>query len=315
MNKQIILQITALLVMLFFSGCIRENMDGCENGEGEEGELILHFTYTDIWGEDVFPDRINQVDLVVFTEDGLYQESHQYSRQDLLEFQGAQLTLASGTYYIVYWGNVISNNMISRLTEETTIHRGRLSYNSTQTGDSIYYAPRKQSVSSADLELYQIIVPDRGKEELTINFMTAYYTINVYVKGFEKVSGASSQNPYIEVANLPEGYNFHLSPGDYIMNLGQTGTRMLYNDVSVTYASFLTTHFDTENPIEIRISRSTGERVYTVELKSLLKEYEYDLRMGVHTNIDVYIETEADGTVNVTMSIPGWESTGVNPGY
>ncbi|MCD7916052.1 MAG: FimB/Mfa2 family fimbrial subunit [Tannerellaceae bacterium] len=314
MNKKVILQFTALLVLLF-SGCLREDTDGCDFGEEGGGELILHFTYTGIWGEDEFPDRIHDVELFVFTEDGFFLESHRYNQEALQEFQGAELTLASGNYYIVYWGNKTSNTILPELTAETTIHRSRLSYNSTQSGDSLYYAPRKQSSSSADLTLYQVTVPNRGIEEQTINFMTAYYTMNVYVKGFERVSDSGSQLPVIAVANLPDGYNFHLSPGEYITTLSQNSSQILYHTESVAYASFLTTHFETESPIEIRVSRSTGERVYTVELQSLLEEYEYQLAMGVHTVIDIYIEITADGSVKVTLSIPGWESTGVNPSY
>ncbi|MCD7978060.1 MAG: FimB/Mfa2 family fimbrial subunit [Tannerellaceae bacterium] len=313
MKKQTVLSLLSLCLLLM--GCLREDMSGCETIEGEG--LVIHFAYTNEKGVDEFASRVDQVDLYVFDEGGYYLSNHSYNARKLSEFQGSDnLNLEPGTYHIICWGNVYGNDILPQLTEDMMVHSARISYTETAVGgDSLYYAPRKTSTSLNDFPLYEITVPEKGKEEVTLEFMTTYYALNVYVKGLKDYIGSYNQNPYIEVKGLPESYDFHLRLGEYNRNFTRISQTVTVEGQNYAHSSFLTRYIERENPVEICVIRSTTQEVvHSVNLQEILQASNYVLKIGVYADINVYIEFLPDGSVEVSLKITGWNNTGVSPG-
>jgi len=196
-------------------------------------------------------------------------------------------------------------------------HIAKITYTETaQGGDSLYYAPRKNTTTMNDLPLYQVTVPEKGKEEVTLDFMTAYYGLNVYVKGLRDYIGSYNQNPYIEVTGLPENYDFHLRLGEYTQSFSRITQSINIDGQNYAHSAFLTRYIEEENPVRIHVIRSTTQEIaHTVNLQEILRANNYYLKIGEYADINVYIEFLSDGSVEVSLKITGWNNTGVSPGY
>ncbi|MCC8095184.1 MAG: FimB/Mfa2 family fimbrial subunit [Tannerellaceae bacterium] len=199
------------------------------------------------------------------------------------------------------------------------IHTAKITYSETSVGgDSLYYAPRRSSGSANNLDFdpYEVVIPEKGRKEVTLDFMTTYYVLNVYVKGFKDYIGNYNQTPYIQVSHLPESYNFHLNLGDYTKAFTRKSQTVNINGSDHAYTTFLTRYIENQNPVQIHVIRSTNQEVaHTVNLQEILQANNYYLKIGEFTEINVYIEFLSDGSVEVSLKITGWNNTGVAPGY
>lgn len=266
MKKQILLPIITLCFLL--SGCLKEDMSGCDI---TDHGLLIHFVYTNEKNMDEFASRIDNVDLFIFDEGGYYLSTHNYNTRKLAEFQGAaDLELEPGTYHMIAWGNVYGNDNLPELQEGNMIHTAKITYSETSVGgDSLYYAPRRSSGSAnnLDFDLYEVVIPEKGRTEVTLDFMTTYYALNVYVKGFKDYIGNYNQTPYIQVSHLPESYNFHLNLGDYIKAFTRKSQTVNINGSDHAYTTFLARYIENQNPVQIHVIRSMNQEVaHTVNL-------------------------------------------------
>ena len=94
MKKAIILYI---LLLVTVTGCIKENLDDCET--------TLYFSYLGDGTKEIFPQKIEKVDMYIYNQNNVFVQKTVLNRKELNRQRGTTLNLPSGQYHIICWGN------------------------------------------------------------------------------------------------------------------------------------------------------------------------------------------------------------------
>ena len=97
--------IGSLLLLLLFSACIKESQDDCD--------VYVYFSYLGDTDEEIFPQKIDKVNLYVYDESGVLVMNRVFDREELRLSQGTALDLPRGNYHLVCWGNAYETTRIN----------------------------------------------------------------------------------------------------------------------------------------------------------------------------------------------------------
>ena len=298
--------LTVLLLITAMSGCIREDLDDCPTGHN----VVLHFNYVYQGSNNLFGQRVENVEIIIFDMDGNFVTSF-FSETSDIDESGAAFSLPPGTYRIVCWGNIFTHTDVqegSNITAARVYHTGR-SQGEADNGDPLFYAPRIRNLNDPDADILTITVPERGSVEKLIDFTAAHKTVEVVVTGF---SDNGNITPQIEFTNQPSAYDFFLrtipgQPMDYFQD-SQVETRAQ----NMAVATFNLPLFERDNTINIRIIRpSTGAVIHTISLKQYLIDNNITLTHGDWDFISILVVFNDLGAV---ISVKPWDGTNVSPG-
>lgn len=92
MKKAIILYI---LLLVTVTGCIKENLDDCET--------TLYFSYLGDGTKEIFPQKIEKVDMYIYNQNNVFVQKTVLNRKELNRQRGTTLNLPSGQYHIICW--------------------------------------------------------------------------------------------------------------------------------------------------------------------------------------------------------------------
>ena len=95
-----------MLLVVLATGCIKEDLDSCDTN--------LIFRYFGDGTKDIFPEKIEKVDLYVYSENGALIETIGLDQGDLRRYQGTPLNLPAGKYRVVCWGNTKNDTRIDQ---------------------------------------------------------------------------------------------------------------------------------------------------------------------------------------------------------
>ena len=95
-----------MLLVALTTGCIKEDLDSCDTN--------LIFRYFGDGTKDIFPEKIEKVDLYVYSENGALVETIGLDQGDLRNNQGTPLNLPAGKYRVVGWGNSKNDTRINQ---------------------------------------------------------------------------------------------------------------------------------------------------------------------------------------------------------
>ena len=303
MNKK---HLIMMLFILLTVGCIKEDWSDCNN-------VTIMFRYSDA-GSDPFTDYIEKVNLSVYRADGSFVGTHQIDKASLDRFTGIELNLDPGEYRIVCWGNVLDYTNINNHSTTPFID-GVLKHNTTtpENGDPLFYGPRLSNIDNPDV--FKITVSSSGQMTTeTIDFGPAHNIIEVSVKGFvDNVSGTTTNLPIIELANLPQGYNFAMQPLTGTMNYSRRAEAATVSGTPIGLAEFNVPQFKNDNPIMILIKNpSDNSTAYYLSLKDFLAKNGITVSPTELNTIRISIEF-VDSQIKVTVS--DWNTTDVQPGF
>ena len=115
MKKAIILYI---LLLVTVTGCIKENLDDCET--------TLYFSYLGDGTKEIFPQKIEKVDMYIYNQNNVFVQKTVLNRKELNRQRGTTLNLPSGQYHIICWGNSLNDTRINEGSCKTTLSEPRI---------------------------------------------------------------------------------------------------------------------------------------------------------------------------------------------
>lgn len=133
-----------MLLVALTTGCIKEDLDSCDTN--------LIFRYFGDGTKDIFPEKIEKVDLYVYSENGALVETIGLDQGDLRNNQGTPLNLPAGKYRVVGWGNTKNDTRINQAAALNTALVAAPHYFTKEiitTNDSLY-------IGSRDIEIFQV---------------------------------------------------------------------------------------------------------------------------------------------------------------
>ena len=196
---------SGLLILLgtafcLLTGCIREDRSDCSC------DVFLDFLYTGDGQTDIFPDKIDKVNMYVYSAaDRSLAGEYELDKAALTEHQGIHLYLRPGNYRIVCWGNA---------ADRTHIHKV---YDEAKVAEPVWF--KSDEFFTGNDELYfselEISVPETLRDvEGTCNFECSHIDMYVQLKGFKGAIGPDGHEADIVVAHtgLPAYTDFFNVP-------------------------------------------------------------------------------------------------------
>lgn len=309
-----------LLAVLFayvLTGCVKDDDSDCP--DPEEANLIVRFEYFNLLDEDIFDDRIEMVDVIMFDQALNYYGWVTLDRTRLDQFRGVQLDVEPGEYYFVCWANNRSDR--GETPGSGSLGGSYIYHYNPASADPLHYAPDKRivlpdgTVTTGGDDAYKITVPPSTVKEDTMAFMSAHRTVNVYLKNFPGVDDPDYDLPTVSIDHLSEYYDFSLGRGPENAIFVQTTQEVTIEGTNYCFATFYIPHFDFDNNVNIVISGESAEGSYvrTVAMESVLQLYNID---RVYDGDDLVLDIEISwGNTLVTIEIPPFKITDVDPGF
>jgi hypothetical protein len=294
---------------LFLFGCLGEDRDDCPSTYN----VALEFSLPDEHGIDRFPGEIHSVDAFILDNAGNLLRRERVERAALDAYQGLRLSLDPGRYRVTCWGNNADNTAYKELT--TGAATGVITYanviaGNAGDGDPLYRSPRPAATRAPALTgdepavdgLLTLEVTSLRDVVLPVEFSVAHHRLEVRVVGYD---GGHSL-PDVEIAGLPEGNELYtgLSLLDAAPAPRRVASRKIVDNGGL--ATFVTFPFDVHDPaVMIRvIDHATGSVAYAVALADVIDP-------AAPGNTIVIRVTITFTDVDVTVSVKGWQSTGV----
>lgn len=282
-----------MLLVVLAAGCIKEDMEPCD--------VNLVFRYFGDGTKDIFPEKIEKVNLYVYNEKGSLVETFGLDKGDLGRFQGAPLILPVGKYRVVCWGNSLTNTLLKDVSPIYKALAAAPNYFTKElitTNDSLYFGSR-------EIEIFQ----DTPRTD-TVYFSSSHIKMHLELEGLEDVATADGYSPVeIEIGNLKPTVDF-------------TGTfsseNVLYRPIvfredgeSVFKSVPNVLRFNDDNSIYINlISKESNTIIYTL----MLKDFMEDNRITVDgiNEVTIGIRFRFNGT---SVTVSPWDEEVIKPGY
>ena len=312
MDINIFTRLFLYLIVLLFSSCVRDFNDDCP----AEATFILMFEYRDRAGNDIFDERVQRVDVFVYSSDNLLVHRQTIDRTQLTEFAGTELHhLCPGRHRVVVWGNAINKHTFNGVHLGSSISDARLSHTSTATnGEPLLYAPATRMGAQAA----EFIIAVSGTETRTavIPFSRAHKRIEVFVAGFENRTETLGELPIIKIEGVSAHYDFDRRTSNNRLAFQNNTVWQTIGNHRVAFVGFYTPLFEESNPKVIHVKSANNSIVYTVNLQDFLVNNTgivfHDTDIPDMT-IPVLITFNKDLSVDIT--IPTWDENVVRPIY
>ncbi|SBW06891.1 FimB/Mfa2 family fimbrial subunit [uncultured Dysgonomonas sp.] len=301
-----------LFIVLIFSGCVDDSSGECP--VDIENNFILKFRYVSDEPEELFIEKIKRVDVFVFKDDGQYVMTQSADLAALTSFAGITLDLDPGSYRIVCWGNASEKTFISPLSTNSMMkdafvsHTALRSGTTATNGDTLYYALDHTILSPS---LKAITVSETVIERI-LDFHNAFVKVQVYVKGLvDKNPQGNLLPPIVEMNGVTSGYNFEMQTfGNAVRYLNTTAFEYISGE-TVAAITFYTPRFKDDNPIEIKIKKSSdGSTLTAINLKDFMRENNITVEGIEEAVVPILVEYKE---ASVEISIPEWGQIPVDP--
>ena len=310
----------ALACSLFFSGgCIGENLENCP----EPRNVFFDFIYPDETDQDIFGQRVQKVELLIFDEAGNYICHESIPQEQLVQFAGTQMYLPPGTYRIVGWGNVLENARLDEPHPEWNVDNISVSHNHDGSDivsgyDPLHYAPRRcrenpswgASGPNPD-RLLLLEVPQQGSIHETIRFTCAHTVIDLVVKDWDDRDGvAPNEPPHLELTGVPAEYSFLLDTEGTI-RYRKTASYKRSDEENEAHVQFYSALLDENDDVGIQLLHPvTDEVLMEIDLTEFLQKNNIDLYGMFEPQVTVIIDFP---TGTVTVKVNDWSGTEIFP--
>ena len=287
-----------LLACTLSASCIREDNSDCFN------IYRLALSYLGDENSEIFPEKIDRVDLYIFDQSGACLTSTRLSEAEVK----AQLTtlppLEEGTYHIVCVGNAYDTKVqdldARDLSRTSFAAAGHISGETVSGNDPLYWSAIDYVIAPYD-EYKQV-------ETRTTYFKCSHYDISVDVKGSPDPTKAG-QYPVIALEGLSPWTDF---------NNRAHGEQTTY--VMETTLDGLTTLRGVNNIMRHTDHSKAWVRVYTSDMKTMMAEVNFDEFLQQHRDVidvtknEVLIPFQIEfKSANVTVTIADWFVHQVKP--
>lgn len=305
-SKFLALALTALMAV----GCFDSKIDECTLATN----LTINFSSKEVDQNEAFLEKINNVELFIYTLNGQMVERHSLTREQLVDFAGVQTLLAPDTYVIVAYANATTARTVI-VTDQLVHYSDRLrNYvltaasrsGITQDGDPLYYSPRLADFPK------RVVVPAEGTATITSEFYHAHIKLEIFVEGYQNATRAASDPITVELAKLTSRYSFMLDPyGDQVSYIKSAPNTDLSTNTYRTM--FNVPLFDNSAQTQIIIRNKAGQQIVrTIVLTELLGGV-IDLTKVEHIPIIIKFSKDGLSVVDITVNLPEWIEANVIP--
>ncbi len=297
-----------LLVPVLTTGCIKEDMDDCDN-------VSISFRYYADGDADVLRQYVDKIDLHVFNERNQLVDRMTYSQDDLTEEGRTPLfRLSPGTYRLVAVGNAYERTQAAGIHDAGDfglmfIQHPNLGTSETIDGHDHNYMGQQQ-----------ITVPEgSGGLHETVRLYSSHINVSVEIHG---LSADMAKGPYtlrFDEANAQTDFNNEINPG-------QTGTcrpALQYDAAADAYRTddgLALFRMDSRGQLDAGLCRHVL-RLTDADGNLLAERAVYDYLLENSGTIDV-TRQEADLPVSinftplgVTIEVPSWYVEDIEPGW
>ena len=290
MKKAIILYI---LLLVTVTGCIKENLDDCET--------TLYFSYLGDETKEIFPQKIEKVDMYIYNQNNVCIQKAVLNRKELGRQRGTTLNLPSGQYHVVCWGNSLNDTKINEGSSLKNNIVGAPHYFTKElitTNDSLYFGER------------EITITNEGYRTDTVHFSSAHIKMRIELEGLDAVNNTrAAVSPIsIEVGNLSSTVDFTKT---------FSNERISYyplvnfdSGIQKFGAKFNVLRFNNDNEVYLRLhDNQTNKELYTMQLKDFMKENNITVE-GIN-EATVGIRIRFNGTA---VTVKPWDEEIIRPG-
>lgn len=285
------------LAMPWLNGCIKEDRDDCK------AKVTLRFRYVGDGATDIFPEKIDQVTMYVYSlADGSLVGTYEYDESALNAYQGADINLFPGMYKVVCWGNVFENTTIRE--GDRIAAPGYFNNNDITTNDRLYYG-------TVELEIPETL----EERDYICNFVSSHVKFQVRLEGFKGALipdlGVESSAPLsLSLTNLASYTDFDNVPSEaercsYYPELSEDP------DDPQSYITFFNTlRFNDDNDIMLQVHAGTRTVIYEFGLADFLSRFQIPVEGHHEVLVPILIRAGVTG-----IEIQDWEREPVNPGF
>lgn len=289
--------ISLIAAFSLLTGCIREDRSDCTC------DVLLSFIYMGDGDDDIFPEKIDQVNMYVYSAaDNSLAGEYVFDKDALTAEQGAHLHLFPGNYRIVCWGNMFENTQVEKTYSEAKVAEPVWFKSDSYTGtDPLYFSDVEISVPESLQDVTE-----------TCEFESSHIDMYVKLKGFKGAMGQSGEEVAVNVShtgcpaytdffNVPAAEKCEVMPE--IMNdpEDEDSYIMQYNVLRFT---------EDEATSLILTNSADGNEIYTVSIPDFIDRYE----------VEVDGKQEAAVAIQITLGPVGvevveWNIEDVFPGF
>ncbi|MCD8178866.1 MAG: FimB/Mfa2 family fimbrial subunit [Tannerellaceae bacterium] len=314
--------LSLLLLLLLTTGCMKEDYSWCPENK-HETVLELLFEYTNSGGNNKFKEELHRIDIVLFDENHTLYQQVRLNQTDLDTTNSASLNVEPGTYYVVGWGNIANNSLMAELSSVNIFERSVILHQTTTSIDSLYYAPDLRGTERFTIDPedeyfhYKVVVAPNDMTYHTLPFMTAFHTINVFIKGLKDMENPDIIYPEVQINNLPSRYNYLLEYPEEEKNNFKNKSRLVYYEQQpLLFATSLIPHFKNENDIFIRVVRNIDgqEKIDNLNLTEFLAKEKISIQDGASQVINIEFEYGGNDHL-IGITLPDWIGQSVNPSF
>ena len=290
MKKAIILYI---LLLVTVTGCIKENLDDCET--------TLYFSYLGDETKEIFPQKIEKVDMYIYNQNNVCVQKAVLNRKELDRQRGTTLNLPSGQYHVVCWGNSLNDTRINEGSSLKNNIVGAPHYFTKElitTNDSLYFGER------------EITITNESYRTDTVHFSSAHIKMRIELEGLDAVNNTrAAVSPIsIEVGNLSSTVDFTKT---------FSNERISYfplvnfdSGIQKFGAKFNVLRFNNDNEVYLRLhDNQANKELYTMQLKDFMKEN--NIAVDGINEATIGIRIRFNGTA---ITVKPWDEEVIRPG-
>lgn len=289
--------ISLIAAFSLLTGCIREDRSDCTC------DVLLSFIYMGDGDDDIFPEKIDQVNMYVYSAaDNSLAGEYVFDKDALTAEQGAHLHLFPGNYRIVCWGNMFENTQVEKTYSEAKVAEPVWFKSDSYTGtDPLYFSDVEISVPESLQDVTE-----------TCEFESSHIDMYVKLKGFKGAMGQSGEEVAVNVShtgcpaytdffNVPAAEKCEVMPEIMDDPEDEDSYIMQYNVLRFT---------EDEATSLILTNSADGNEIYTVSIPDFIDRYE----------IEVDGKQEAAVAIQITLGPVGvevveWNIEDVFPGF
>lgn len=289
--------ISLIAAFSLLTGCIREDRSDCTC------DVLLSFIYMGDGDDDIFPEKIDQVNMYVYSAaDNSLAGEYVFDKDALTAEQGAHLHLFPGNYRIVCWGNMFENTQVEKTYSEAKVAEPVWFKSDSYTGtDPLYFSDVEISVPESLQDVTE-----------TCEFESSHIDMYVKLKGFKGAMGQSGEEVAVNVShtgcpaytdffNVPAAEKCEVMPEIMDDPEDEDSYIMQYNVLRFT---------EDEATSLILTNSADGNEIYTVSISDFIDRYE----------VEVDGKQEAAVAIQITLGPVGvevveWNIEDVFPGF
>ena len=297
--KYRLLAFSLLLAGLFSTSCLKEDYSDCYRTY----KLIL--SYKGDGQIEIFPEKINRVEMYVFDEADACVSSSVLSDSDVAARTTTLPHLKPGDYRIICVGNTHDTgleNLDSRDYSKILFAAEDLLAGQTVSGnDSLYYASVNHTAMDFD--------PTVAEETVVAEFESSHYDILVEVVNAPDVLCA---DPVIELVGVSPLTNFNNEaqgqPADYMLDA------VISQGNNITAKCNIMRHTNHED-VYLKISSQDGSIIHQVNFAEHISRYSSYINTSLNECLIPFKVEFGDSKFDIKIEVPSWVIENVTPEF